>query len=96
VREEHELTLEQAVRKMTAMPAARVSLRERGRLAEGLFADITIFDPQRVIDRATFELPNQYPEGVKYVIVNGQISVDDGKRTPALAGKVLRGPGYRK
>ncbi|MGH9881612.1 MAG: D-aminoacylase, partial [Pyrinomonadaceae bacterium] len=63
---------------------------------EGMFADIAVFDPQQVIDRATFEVPNQYPDGVKYVIVNGQISVDDGKRTPALAGRALRGPGYRK
>jgi N-acyl-D-aspartate/D-glutamate deacylase len=61
-----------------------------------MFADIAIFDPRRVIDRATFEAPNQYPDGINYVIVNGQLSVDDGKRTPALAGRPLRGPGYGK
>jgi N-acyl-D-aspartate/D-glutamate deacylase len=61
-----------------------------------MFADITIFDPQRVIDRATFELPNQHPDGIKYVVVNGRIEVDNGRRTAALAGQVLRGPGYRK
>jgi dihydroorotase/N-acyl-D-amino-acid deacylase len=96
VRNEHQLTLEQAIHKMTGMPAQRVGLSERGLLRNGMFADITIFDPRQVIDRATFEAPNQYPEGIKYVIVNGEISVDDGKRTPALAGRPLRGPGYKK
>ncbi len=95
VREERLLTLEKAIQKMTGMPAKRVGLRDRGLLRPGLYADITVFDPQRVIDRATFEAPNQYPSGVQYVIVNGQISVDEGKRTPALAGRPLRGPGYR-
>jgi dihydroorotase/N-acyl-D-amino-acid deacylase len=96
VRDEHQLTLEQAIHKMTGMPAKRVGLRERGLLRDGFYADLTIFDPQRVVDRATFAAPNQYPEGIKYVIVNGQISVDDGKRTTALAGRPLRGPGYQK
>ena len=58
-----------------------------------MFADITVFDPHKVIDRATFENPNQYPIGIQYVLVNGQISVDKGQRTPALAGRVLRGAG---
>ncbi|MGI9068689.1 MAG: N-acyl-D-amino-acid deacylase family protein [Pyrinomonadaceae bacterium] len=96
VRDEHQLTLEQAVHKMTGMPAKRVGLRDRGLLRDGYYADITVFDPRRVMDRATFEAPNQYPEGIKYVIVNGQISVDDGKRTSALAGRALRGPGFKK
>ncbi|MEP6635705.1 MAG: D-aminoacylase [Acidobacteriota bacterium] len=96
VREEHVLTLEKAVQKMTGMPAMRVGLRDRGFLREGMYADITIFDPQHVIDLATFEAPNQYPRGINYVIVNGQISVADGKRTPALAGRPLRGHGYGK
>ncbi len=96
VRELRLLTLEQAIHKMTGMPAARVGLKDRGQLRDGAFADITIFDPQTVIDRATFEAPNQHPEGIKYVIVNGQFSVDDGKRTPALAGRALRGPGYAR
>jgi len=96
VRDEHLLTLAQAIHKMTGLPAARVGLRDRGLLRSGSYADLTIFDPQRVLDRATFEMPNQHPEGIKYVVVNGQISVDDGQRTPALAGRVLRGPGYRK
>ncbi len=96
VRDERLLTLSQAINKMTGLPAARVGLRDRGLLRGGMFADITIFDPRRVIDRATFEVPNQHPDGIKYVIVNGQISVDNGQRTPTLAGRVLRGPGYAK
>jgi dihydroorotase/N-acyl-D-amino-acid deacylase len=95
VREEHLLSLESAIHKMTGLSARKVGLRERGELREGYFADITIFDPQSVIDRATFEQPNQYPEGIKYVLINGQITVDDGKHTGKLAGQVLRGPGYR-
>ena len=96
VREEKLLTLENAINKMTGMPAERVKLRDRGFLRTGMYADITVFDPQRVIDRATFEMPNQYPAGIQYVIVNGQISVDAGKRTSAVAGRPLRGPGYQK
>jgi dihydroorotase/N-acyl-D-amino-acid deacylase len=95
VRDEKLLTLEQAVHKMTGMPASRVGLRERGVLRTGAFADITIFDPQKVRDRATFEQPNQYAEGINYVIVNGQLAVDNGARTQALAGRILRGPGYK-
>ncbi|MET0648760.1 MAG: D-aminoacylase [Pyrinomonadaceae bacterium] len=96
VRDERLLTLEQAVHKMTGRPAARVGLRDRGVLRAGAFADITLFDPARVRDRATFEQPNQYPEGVEYVIVNGQLEVDEGKRTTLNAGRPLRGPGYRR
>jgi N-acyl-D-amino-acid deacylase len=96
VREERLLTLEKAIQKMTGMPATRVGLRDRGFLREGMFADITVFDPQSVIDRATFEMSNQYPQGIQYVVVNGQISVDGGRRTSALAGRPLRGPGYKK
>lgn len=96
VRDEKLLTLEAAIRKMTGAPAARVGFRDRGVLKQGYFADITIFDPQQVIDRATFEMPNQYPQGIEYVLVNGQIAVERGERTTALAGQVIRGPGYRK
>jgi N-acyl-D-aspartate/D-glutamate deacylase len=81
---------------MTGMPAKRVGLRDRGFLRAGMFADITVFDPQSVIDRATFEVSNQYPQGIQYVVVNGQISVDEGKRTLALAGRPIRGPGYKR
>lgn len=95
VRDDKLLTLEQAIQKMTSMPAKRVGISDRGLLKEGLFADVVVFDPQRVIDKATFEVPNQHPEGVKFVIVNGRLTVDDGKRTSALAGRALRGPGYK-
>jgi N-acyl-D-amino-acid deacylase len=95
VREDKLMSLEQAINKMTGMPAKRVGLVDRGLLREGSYADIVVFDPKTVIDRATFENPNQHPEGIKCVFVNGQLSVDDGKRTTALAGRALRGPGYR-
>ncbi|HKC64239.1 MAG TPA: D-aminoacylase, partial [Pyrinomonadaceae bacterium] len=85
VRDEHLLTLEEAVHKMTGLAAERVGLKDRGVLRQGAYADITIFDPQTVRDRSTFENPNQYPEGIPYVIINGQISVDNGQRTKALA-----------
>src|SRR2546425_1842738 len=94
VRDEHLMPLELAIHKMTGLPASNVGLKQRGLIREGYFADVTIFDPKTVIDRATFEQPNQYPVGINYVIVNGQIEVDNGQRTPALAGRVLRGPGY--
>ena len=94
VRDQHLMPLEFAIHKMTGLPAANLSLKNRGLVRDGYFADITIFDPKTVIDRATFEEPNQYPVGINFVIVNGQIEVDGGKRTPALAGRVLRGPGY--
>jgi N-acyl-D-aspartate/D-glutamate deacylase len=90
------LSLEDAVHKMTGGPAARVGLRDRGLIKEGMFADITVFDPAKVIDRATFESPNQYPIGIEYVLVNGKVSVDKGQRTSVLGGRVLRGPGYRQ
>ena len=93
VRDEKLLTLEAAIQKMTGAPAARVGLNDRGLIKEGMFADVTIFDPTKVIDRATFESPNQYPTGIDYVLVNGKISVDKGRSTGALAGRVLRGPG---
>ena len=95
VRDERLLTIEAAIHKMTGAPAARVGLRDRGLIKEGMFADITIFDPATVIDRATFESPNQYPAGMEYLLVNGKISVDKGRNTAVLAGRVLRGPGYR-
>jgi len=96
VRDEKLLTLETAIYKMTGGPATRVGLKDRGLLRVGMFADITVFDPKTVIDRATFESPNQFPVGIEYVLVNGQVSVDKGERTSALAGQVIRGPGYKK
>jgi len=95
VRDEKLLPLELAIYKMTGLPASNVGLKQRGLIREGYYADLTIFDPKTVIDRATFAEPNQYPIGINFVIVNGQIEVDNGTRTPALGGRVLRGPGYK-
>jgi N-acyl-D-amino-acid deacylase len=96
VREEHLLPLEQAIRKITSLPAQRERLRDRGLLKEGFFADITIFDPATIIDKATYENPTQVSEGVKYVFVNGALEYQDGKLTGAMAGQALRGPGWKQ
>jgi dihydroorotase/N-acyl-D-amino-acid deacylase len=90
VRERKVLPLEQAIRKMTGMPAARLGLRDRGRVAEGAYADLVVLDPATVRDRATFEAPHQYPDGIEYVLVNGTLAVDAGRFTNARAGRVLR------
>jgi len=90
VREKGVLSLEEAIRKMTSMPAARIGLTDRGLLKEGYKADITIFDPETVVDKATFEDPNQFPEGINYVIVNGQIALENGSFKNARFGEVLR------
>ena len=95
VRERGVLTLEEAVRKMSGATAQRLGLQDRGLLREGFFADIAVFDPDRVIDRATFSEPHQYSEGFVYVLVNGVLVVDDGEHTGARPGRVLYGPGRR-
>jgi dihydroorotase/N-acyl-D-amino-acid deacylase len=94
VREEKKLTLPDAIRKFTALAAQRVRLTDRGVLKAGMWADVVVFDPQRVRDLATFENPNQLSEGMDFVLVNGVPVIEDGKMTDALPGKVLRGPGY--
>jgi N-acyl-D-aspartate/D-glutamate deacylase len=88
--------LEQAIRKITSLPAQRERLRDRGLLKEGFFADITIFDPATIIDKATYENPAQISEGVKYVFVNGQVEYEDGELTGVHAGRILRGPGWTR
>jgi N-acyl-D-amino-acid deacylase len=94
VREEKVLTLEDAIRKFSALPAQRLHLADRGVLKAGMWADIVIFDPATIHDRATFDNPNQLSEGMEYVLVNGVAVVDQGRMTGALPGKVLRGAGY--
>ena len=89
VREEKILTLENAIQKMTSLPAQKLGLRDRGIITEGLSADITIFNPETITDRATFQNPHQYPDGIEYVIVNGKIAVRERRHTGALAGRVI-------
>ena len=96
VREEKVLPLEDAVRKMTSSATRRLGIRDRGILQEGFFADIAVFNPDTVIDRSTFENPNQLSTGVEYVFVNGVAVVKAGKVTGEKPGLALRGPGYRK
>jgi dihydroorotase/N-acyl-D-amino-acid deacylase len=94
VREDKVLTLEDAIRKMSALPAQRLRLSDRGVLKSGMWADVVVFDPATIRDLATFENPNQLSEGMEYVLVNGVPVIDQGKMTGKLPGKVLRGAGY--
>ena len=95
VRDERLLTLEEAIRKMTSQPAARVHLGDRGILRPGMAADITVFDPATVRDVSTYEQPAQYSVGIKYVLVNGRAVIFNGQITSERPGHALRGPGYR-
>jgi N-acyl-D-amino-acid deacylase len=96
VRQDSVISLEFAVRKMTSLAAQRVGISDRGLLKPGMHADITIFDPNTIIDNSTYANPMQLASGVSYVLVNGVPVVDGGKVTAALPGKAMRGPGYRK
>jgi dihydroorotase/N-acyl-D-amino-acid deacylase len=96
VREEKRLSLEEAIRKFSALPAQRMRLADRGVIKAGMWADLVVFDPETVRDLATFENPNQLAEGMQFVLVNGVPVIENGKMTNALPGKVLRGPGYGK
>jgi N-acyl-D-amino-acid deacylase len=95
VREQHAMTLEEAVRKMTSLAASRVGLMDRGILRPGMFADVTVFDPNSIKDVATFQDPMHYSVGVKYVFVNGHPVIWDGAITEERSGRPLRGPGYQ-
>jgi N-acyl-D-amino-acid deacylase len=94
VREEKKLTLEEAIRKFSSLPAQRMRLTDRGVLKQGMWADVVVFDPETVRDVATFDDPNRLSEGMEYVLINGVPVIENGKMTGALPGKVLRGPGY--
>jgi N-acyl-D-aspartate/D-glutamate deacylase len=94
VREEHVLTLPDAIRKMTSWPAERMRLNGRGVIRQGSWADVTIFNYDKLQDRSTYTQPDQYPTGIDYVLVNGQIVIDQGRHTGAKPGMVLYGPGY--
>jgi N-acyl-D-amino-acid deacylase len=95
VRDEKVVPLAEAVRRLTALPAENLGLKERGRLTAGMFADIVVFDPAAVQDHATFEKPHQYSTGMRHVFVNGVQVLRDGEHTGATPGRVVRGPGYR-
>ncbi|HLR78454.1 MAG TPA: amidohydrolase family protein, partial [Burkholderiaceae bacterium] len=94
VREDHVLTLPDAIRKMTSLPAQRMGFTQRGVIKKGMYADIVVFDPSRVKDEATFAKPNQLATGMDYVLVNGVPVIAHGEMTKKLPGKVLFGPGH--
>ena len=94
VREEHVMTIEEAIRKMTSAVANRLFIRDRGLIREGYFADVVVFDPETVGDRATFEEPHQLSVGVHHVFVNGTAVIKNGRHTDAKPGRIVRGPGY--
>ena len=96
VREEHLLTLPEAIRKFTALPAQREHLADRGVLKAGMWADVVVFDPATIRDTSTYVNPNRFAVGMRYVLVNGVPVIDDGKMTGALPGRVLLGAGYRR
>jgi N-acyl-D-amino-acid deacylase len=89
-RNEKVFDLNTAIKKMTSMPAEKLGIKKRGIIQKGYFADITIFNPETIIDKATFTNPHQYPDGIEYVIVNGKLTIEQGNHTDAFAGRVLR------
>lgn len=95
VREEQLITLEEAIYRLSYLPAQRLQLQERGRLLPGNFADIVIFDANEIKDKATFDAPHQYAEGVQYVWVNGKLVLKKGEHTGAMPGRFVPGPGYK-
>jgi N-acyl-D-amino-acid deacylase len=96
VREEKVIPLQEAIRRLTYLPASNLKIQKRGRLSVGHYADVVVFDPATIIDHATFEKPQQFATGVSHVFVNGQQVLLDGEHTGALPGKVVRGPGWKK
>jgi N-acyl-D-aspartate/D-glutamate deacylase len=96
VREEKLISLEEAVRKMTSANAAKIRIYDRGLLRPGQWADLTVFNPDTIIDNATFEKPHQYATGVEYVIVNGKIVLEHGRHTGARPGAILYGQGRKQ
>jgi N-acyl-D-amino-acid deacylase len=95
VRDEKVISLEEAIRKLTSLPASNLKIKKRGALKEGYFADLALFDPKTIQDHATFEQPMQYATGMRHVFVNGVQVLQDGEHTGALPGKVVHGPGWK-
>jgi N-acyl-D-amino-acid deacylase len=96
VRQEKVVTLAEAIRRLASLPAENLKLDRRGRLKDGFYADVVVFDPETIMDHATFEKPHQYATGMKHVFVNGIQVLKDGEHTGATPGRVVRGPGYAK
>lgn len=96
VRDDKVISLEEAVRKLTSLPASNLKIKKRGSLTEGYFADLAIFDPEKIQDHATFAEPHQYSTGMVHVFVNGEQVLKDGEHTGATPGQVVRGPGYKE
>jgi N-acyl-D-amino-acid deacylase len=95
VRDEKVLTMEEAIRKLTSLPASNLKIKKRGLLKPGYFADLAIFDPAKIQDNATFENPHQYSTGMVHVFVNGTQVLENGEHTGATPGRVVRGPGWK-
>jgi N-acyl-D-amino-acid deacylase len=96
VRDEKVIPLEEAIRKLTSLPATNLKIKNRGLLQSGYYADVAIFDPAKVQDFATFEKPHQYSTGMVHVFVNGAQVLENGEHTNAKPGRVVRGPGWKK
>jgi N-acyl-D-amino-acid deacylase len=96
VRDEKVISLEEAIRKLTSLPAGNLKIKKRGALMPGYFADIVVFDPSKIQDHATFENSHQYSTGMEQVFVNGVLVISDGEHTGARPGRIVRGPGYKK
>jgi N-acyl-D-amino-acid deacylase len=95
VRDEQVIPLEEAVRRLTSLPATNLKLQRRGSLTPGHYADVVVFDPATIQDHATFDRPHQYATGMQHVFVNGVQVLLDGEHTGATPGRVVRGPGWR-
>jgi N-acyl-D-amino-acid deacylase len=96
VRDERALSMEQAIYKLTGLPAGNLGIRDRGKLKSGYYADVVLFDPGQIQDHATFDDPHRYATGMRYVLVNGELVLDEGEHTGALPGRVVRGPGWQQ
>ncbi|HRG08532.1 MAG TPA: amidohydrolase family protein, partial [Cyclobacteriaceae bacterium] len=95
-RDEKVIPMEEAIRKLTSLPAANLKIKKRGSLTPSYYADVAIFDAAKIQDHATFEKPHQYSTGMVYVLVNGTVVLRDGEHTGAKPGRVVRGPGWRE
>ena len=96
VQDEKVIPLEEAIRKLSSLPAGNLGLKKRGMIKEGNYADVVMFDPNKIQDHATFENPHQYATGMMYVIVNGTVVLENGEHTGNLPGRVVRGPGWKE